>query len=416
MSTFPQLSFHKLPTAEEASFAQLPLYTRGLGKMLLTYCDDQGRIALGKRSPADAVAWRCGADRNDRRKLAEDLQTLVEVGYIRIDAMFIVVVDQERDFKSIESVRSSKRGAGSRPRSSHSPTTYGQLTNHSPTTLDVVTSRHVSDPFCREEKRREEKTKEDQRREEGVQGEQAPYAPKTDPTPTLRRTSLSNKLNEALGKGPACMEGTDDGAYQDVEPKDQVQTPTPRPAVPAPGVGRQATFVAVVDPKPVQSPAPPVKSNVGPGKGASPKPAKPKGKTSKVATQEGEPLPDDWKPNDNHYELGYELGLSARHVDYFADEMRDRAASDGILSGNWNAKFRNWLRKGMEFRKNVPPALPPPREPKRPMPPAPPPEPMVLEASARWGERMKNGETFDMSRLKQIGMKLPPLDPTPVDL
>lgn len=413
MSAYPPLHFRKLPTTEETSFAQLPLYTRGLGKMLLTYCDDQGRIALGKRSPADAVAWRCGADRNDRRMLAKDLQDLVEVGYIRIDATHIIVLDQERDWKTIESVRSSRPFAGSKPRSHRPTAAYDSDSNHTPTTAAPTTTRNDSSSFCREEKTKErEEKKRSSPIGEGVQGEQSP---KTDPTPSL----LGQKLDQAIGKGPASWGMDESGAHQNDLAK--AQTPTPVPPAPSPLSPHQGPSVPVVDPKPVPGQIPPAKGvpdrpvtlvDIGPPTNARKAPAK-RPTAKKPITPAGErqpaPCPVDFVPNEAHYAFGRELGLQKKHVDYFAGEMRDRAESDGWLSGNWNAKFRNYMRIGLQFLKGVPPIVPEPLPPKVPMPPCPPPSPEVLARAQVWKERMEAGETIDIKSLFKPKYVVPPV-------
>ena len=49
------------------------------------------------------------------------------------------------------------------------------------------------------------------------------------------------------------------------------------------------------------------------------------------------------------------------------------------------------------------------------MPPCPPPEPHIVEAAKRWGERMANGEKIDFkAMMKNVGMRLPELPPDPV--
>lgn len=56
-------------------------------------------------------------------------------------------------------------------------------------------------------------------------------------------------------------------------------------------------------------------------------------------------LPDDWSPTEKHRELASERGLD---VEYEAEKMRDWALSatgSKGLSRNWDARFRNWLRK-----------------------------------------------------------------------
>jgi hypothetical protein len=243
--------------------------------------------------------------------------------------------------------------------------------------------------------------------------------PKTDPTPTLRK----QQLDEVLGKGSAAW-GMD-GSGQAHDDPAKAQTPTPRPAPPSPPAARPAPVVAGVDHKPVQGQIPPAAGvasrpstllDLGPPN--APRKAlakKPTAKKAPAGTHAGPPqtlpLPEDWAPNDAHYEFGRELGLQKKHVDYFAGEMRDRAVSDGWVSGNWNAKFRNFMRKGLEFRRGEPPVVPDPLPPKRPMPPCPPPPPEVLARAEVWKQRMEAGELPDLSKLFKPGkFVVPPVE------
>lgn len=84
----------KLPVREDGAFGQLPLYVRGLASMILKYCDADGSFAIGKRTAAEAVARRCGAEPNERRRLARDIQTLIDVGYLRLEEEALVIADQ----------------------------------------------------------------------------------------------------------------------------------------------------------------------------------------------------------------------------------------------------------------------------------------------------------------------------------
>jgi hypothetical protein len=77
--------YRKLYQREQGAFAQLPLYTRGLASELIKFVDDEGRIPLRGRSPAQAVAFICGADRTDRHRLPHDLRKLIEEGYLQLE-------------------------------------------------------------------------------------------------------------------------------------------------------------------------------------------------------------------------------------------------------------------------------------------------------------------------------------------
>ena len=401
--------FRKIPTQVRGKLLYLPMYTRALALLLKQSCDDQGRIELDERDPVDVVARLCAAVPNERRRLPSDLDELVRVGYLRRDSDALVVVEQEQDWEQIDSSRNMGKpssrarrhvGATSHPSQNYAATAP-QNHHHDSST------RNHSVGFDRREENRKEEKREEQKREEGVQGDQAPYAPKTDPTPTLRR----QKLDEALGKGSESwgFEGRD-VANQSERRKDlEANTPPQERPVPSPQLARQAPLVTVVEAKPVQGQNPPSKGTT-----------KPKAKGRRSDDDEGDPLPVDWSVKDNHYDYARaKLGAQKKHVDYWADDMRDTAMSRGWRSKDWDAKFRTFMRKAMEFSRGMLPNVPDPVavEPKRPMPPCPPPEPHIVEAAKKWKERMDNGEKIDFkSLLKNVGMRLPELPPDPPEL
>lgn len=58
-------------------------------------------------------------------------------------------------------------------------------------------------------------------------------------------------------------------------------------------------------------------------------------------------LPTAWQPNGQHAELARKAGVDlSREVDRF----RDHAAATGRIAKDWDAAFRNWLRKAEELR------------------------------------------------------------------
>ena len=178
---------------------------------------------------------------------------------------------------------------------------------------------------------------------------------------------------------------------------------------------------AVVDPKPVQGQAPTAKGRAG-GKangstgelfaGQSAPAPKAKSKSGKRPSVGGEtPIPEDWAPNEGHYALALEkYGFQKRHVDFLAEEMRDKCEADGVVQVNWDAKFRTWMTNHWKWNNGKPPVLPAPPEPKRPMPPAPPMAPDVAAAAERARLRMEAGEKIDLKALFQVGLRLPPLE------
>lgn len=60
-------------------------------------------------------------------------------------------------------------------------------------------------------------------------------------------------------------------------------------------------------------------------------------------------LPDDWSPNEKHFELAQSLGHSRQDVLTFAADMRDwtKANAGRAVSKKteWNAAFNNWIRR-----------------------------------------------------------------------
>lgn len=53
------------------------------------------------------------------------------------------------------------------------------------------------------------------------------------------------------------------------------------------------------------------------------------------------PLPDLWRPNEKHLQIGRERGVD---VKLEAEKMRDWATAGGKRYLDWDATFRNWLR------------------------------------------------------------------------
>lgn len=62
-------------------------------------------------------------------------------------------------------------------------------------------------------------------------------------------------------------------------------------------------------------------------------------------------LPADWQPTDAHRELAAERGIDC---DREADAMRDWAADKGATGKDWDARFRNWLRRATPDRQQRP--------------------------------------------------------------
>lgn len=70
---------------------------------------------------------------------------------------------------------------------------------------------------------------------------------------------------------------------------------------------------------------------------------------------EGEPppqkrnttLPETWQPNEKHLLLASESGID---INWELDKFRDYAAANNWKKADWDATFRNWLRKAGEYK------------------------------------------------------------------
>lgn len=63
----------------------------------------------------------------------------------------------------------------------------------------------------------------------------------------------------------------------------------------------------------------------------------------------GAQLEEDWRPNALHRELAKAKGVDIA-LEY--ERFRDHAVSVGRVCKDWDAAFRNWLRKAAEFARN----------------------------------------------------------------
>lgn len=117
----------RLYREERGSFAQLPLTARSLFSQLLKASDDNGRIDLGPKGPVDAIAWKMGADRGDRRFLKKNLELLFQEGSIVHDT-------ESRALRFPNWRRWQPDSAATAPRSDHDRTTKRPRSRHEPTT------------------------------------------------------------------------------------------------------------------------------------------------------------------------------------------------------------------------------------------------------------------------------------------
>lgn len=92
---------------------------------------------------------------------------------------------------------------------------------------------------------------------------------------------------------------------------------------------------------------PEARSQKNPPSGATPLQT-PKGDGRK----QGSALPEDWEPSQSHYELATERQRPPEWVDEQAKQMRDWAMGNAnrpiARKADWDATFRNWLKKHHE--------------------------------------------------------------------
>ncbi len=110
--------YRRLVLEEDADFAQLPFLTRAVAAMCLKHADAKGRFRLrAGEHPAEAVTFKTGATRADRAALRHHIPLLIEHGYLRLDAGYLVVVELEGDDQS----EPSSNPSASPPRSPRQP-------------------------------------------------------------------------------------------------------------------------------------------------------------------------------------------------------------------------------------------------------------------------------------------------------
>jgi hypothetical protein len=423
------LQFVKVVTFDSAEWRMLSVEARGLFMLLYRAADRSGTILLGplrREKVGAAVAVLLGGDKGYCTKFVGEL----------LEAEFLNVTDSSGrlslvipEFVEAQSARITDkvRAQQLRERRHNDAISSSQPANvlAEPTrNLDVGSNpqRHARRAAITIDQRseiREERLENLDKRGESEGGQ----APKTDPTPTIRKQNF----DEALGKGPEAWSMAGNGSAPEVltHPAKAQNHPTQDSARPSPPAPRPGSAVGMVDPTPASTPPRPVNGILGgakplvdPGPTTRQKPGSAKKPPAKVATPPQEakamPLPTEWTPSEAHYQQGLQkYGFQKKHVDYFADEMRDHAAQHHRVQLDWEASFRTWMRKGWEFRKGELPNVPDPvvHEPKRPVPPAPPPHPMVVEAIER---RMASTEPLDLLSLcKRVGNPFANLEDVP---
>ena len=91
----------------------------------------------------------------------------------------------------------------------------------------------------------------------------------------------------------------------------------------------------------------PVSNRIEPEREAS-TPSKKPAKAVRLAT--------GWRPPNDGYEFGAELGLTSSEVEAETSKFRDHAKANARSQVDWDATWRNWLRKAVEWKRDRRPA------------------------------------------------------------
>lgn len=78
-----------------------------------------------------------------------------------------------------------------------------------------------------------------------------------------------------------------------------------------------------------------------------------------IKTSRATELPNDWEPDAKTWALADELGFTTQETWDQLDRMRDWAKNAGGGKGrksDWNAAFRNWIKRAADERRNKPQA------------------------------------------------------------
>ena len=144
------LKIYKNPGAKWLS---LPVSTRGLGRELLLYADHEGRIFTGPGKRGHALARMLGAHASELKRVAEDVQRLIDDGYLVEDGDAVVIRNyveaQERVTNSAQRTRRwrEKNAEKASHVTSHEPSHVTHAQSHVTDKSDGVVSCRV-DP-CR---------------------------------------------------------------------------------------------------------------------------------------------------------------------------------------------------------------------------------------------------------------------------
>ena len=77
------------------------------------------------------------------------------------------------------------------------------------------------------------------------------------------------------------------------------------------------------------------------------------GANAQTTKKRATPIPDAWTPKDGHSKLALEHGVQLLTE---ASKFRDHAQATGRTLKDWDAGFRNWLRKAGEYRQHNQPS------------------------------------------------------------
>lgn len=390
--SFAPMHYRKQPIYEDGDYSQLSIYVRGLGEMIRKFCNDQGVLALGGRSPAEAVAHRMGALRGDRRSLAGDIDILVRSGFLRLEQNAIVVVQQEEFWSELNTTRSSRstrepnatrtspardaNATSTRPE--HDQSTTGTLTEHYRHTNGALSEHY-------------QHTKDD------------PSAGKHSQDTVASDNRIGDKSEEINKKNPS---PTGEGVQGEHDLKQTTQEPkAPEPFALAP----------------VAPEAPKAKSK------AKPKAPEPEQRvitllpTEQLAVDAIRNDPDLVRICKNVEQLAVDLVNCAPLVDVAleirglgaylrTDKGRKKRYTDGngYLLNNIGRKQAEQSERQASMPHYAQSTMP--QEPKRKVPLAPLPSAITLEGAARAKARMERGESW-MPDFSKVGWKLPPLPP-----
>jgi len=83
--------WRKIYITKSPSWLRLPVSARGLGRELITYADDIGRIDIGSDDPGEAVAYLLGARPKEHQRIREDVAELIREGYLTVVPGFLVI-------------------------------------------------------------------------------------------------------------------------------------------------------------------------------------------------------------------------------------------------------------------------------------------------------------------------------------